>query len=80
MRCIIDVRANPVSRKYGFARRSLSETAAKLGLTYSHHPELGISSERRKGVETATDFRQLFNYYEARFFEQRQARLRLWPI
>jgi hypothetical protein len=71
IRCIIDVRANPVSRKYGFARRSLSETASKLGLTYSHHPGLGISSESRKGVESPADFRQLFKYYESRILATR---------
>jgi uncharacterized protein YwgA len=73
IRCIIDVRANPVSRKYGFARKSLSETASKLGITYSHHPELGISSDRRKGVESATEFRQLFSYYETRILAARRS-------
>jgi hypothetical protein len=61
---IVDVRANPVSRKYGFARSSLSALAAKLGLGYYHCPELGISSAKRRGVETPSEFRELFGYYE----------------
>ena len=60
----IDVRANPVSRKYGFAGRVLAILAAKLGLAYVHCPELGISSERRRTVHTASEFRDLFCYYE----------------
>lgn len=61
---IIDVRANPVSRKYGFARSSLSGLAGKLGLLYCHCPELGISSAKRRDVETPSEFRELFKYYE----------------
>jgi len=59
VRSIIDTRANPVSRKYGFARSSLSSIANKLGLGYSHFPGLGIPSGRRKNVETNADFRVL---------------------
>ena len=61
---IIDVRANPVSRKYGFARSSLSGIAGKVGIGYIHCPELGISSEKRKDVRSSLEFRQLFSYYE----------------
>jgi hypothetical protein len=64
IRRIVDVRANPVSRKYGFAGRTLACLAGKLGLGYVHCPELGISSERRKEVRTASEFRDLFWYYE----------------
>jgi len=61
---IVDVRANPVSRKYGFARSSLSALAGKLGLAYSHYPDLGIASIRRRDVETPSEFQRLFGYYE----------------
>jgi uncharacterized protein YwgA len=64
VRNIIDTRANPVSRKYGFARSSLSGIANKLGLTYSHFPGLGIPSDNRKDVKSSADFRMLFKYYE----------------
>jgi uncharacterized protein YwgA len=64
IRRIVDVRANPVSRKYGFARSSLANLAGKLGLGYTHLPELGISSEKRRGVQTRAEFRELFGYYE----------------
>ncbi|MGO9318342.1 MAG: DUF488 family protein [Terracidiphilus sp.] len=65
IRRIVDVRANPVSMKYGFAKSSLSGLAAKLGIGYVHCPELGIPSNRRKQAQTATNFLKLFNYYES---------------
>ena len=64
IRKVVDVRANPVSRKYGFARSSLASLAGKLGLGYTHCPELGISSEKRRDVETPDEFQELFGYYE----------------
>lgn len=64
IRRIVDVRANPVSRKYGFAGSALARLAGKLGIEYAHCPELGIDSERRKKVRTASQFRDLFWYYE----------------
>jgi Protein of unknown function, DUF488 len=74
IRRIIDVRANPISRKYGFARSALTRLSSKLGLGYSHFPELGISSKKRKEARTHAEFMQLFNHYEqqtlpARMFE-----------
>lgn len=64
IRRVIDVRSNPVSRKFGFARSSMSSIAGKLALEYVHRPELGITSEKRKGVESSTDFQRLFRHYE----------------
>jgi len=64
IRKIVDVRANPVSRKYGFARSSLASLAGRLGLGYMHCPELGISSEKRRNAQTPDEFRRLFGYYE----------------
>jgi uncharacterized protein (DUF488 family) len=65
IRNIIDTRANPVSRKYGFARSSFSGIANKLGLGYSHFPGLGIPSMQRSEVKSDADFRTLFRYYES---------------
>lgn len=65
IRRILDVRANPVSMKYGFAKSSLSGLAAKLGIGYVHCPELGIPSNKRKDAHTRADFVRLFNYYES---------------
>jgi hypothetical protein len=64
IRVILDVRANPISRKYGFAKKSLGAISGKLGLIYEHWPQLGISSEKRQGVQTPAEFKQLFGYYD----------------
>jgi uncharacterized protein (DUF488 family) len=64
IRQIVDVRANPVSRKYGFAGSSLRAICRKIGLGYQHFPRLGIPSSKRKGVLGAAAFRELFSYYE----------------
>jgi uncharacterized protein YwgA len=68
---IIDVRSNPVSRKYGFARSTLAGLGAKMGLCYSHFPELGISSDKRKAATTKPDFTELFSFYEQRVLPSR---------
>jgi uncharacterized protein (DUF488 family) len=61
---ILDVRANPVSRKYGFAKRSLDDIAGKLGLCYHHLPELGIPSSERRDVADPQAYQRLFDRYE----------------
>lgn len=72
IRRIVDVRANPVSMKFGFAKSSLSGLAAKLGVGYVHCPELGIPSSRRKEVQSDTDFLKLFNYYESKMLPEQE--------
>ena len=38
---LVDVRANPYSRRPGFSKKKLSESLAAAGITYRHEPELG---------------------------------------
>lgn len=61
---LIDVRANPVSRKYGFARSSLSDIAGKLDIDYTHIPELGISSKDRSQLCDFDSYQELLDRYE----------------
>jgi uncharacterized protein (DUF488 family) len=63
IRCIIDVRSNPVSRNYGFAARTLTTLAGRLGLQYKHFPQLGIPSADRKGLDSEEQFDLLFLSY-----------------
>jgi len=64
VKLLVDVRKNPLSRKYGFSKGTLSETLEKLGIEYLHMPELGIVSEKRKELKTENDYRVLFDEYE----------------
>lgn len=83
---ILDVRANPVSRRYGFARKTLSEAAARVGLEYAHSPEFGIPGELRKDLGTRESYDRLLDHYEremlpgrAREIEQVIPKLRQKP-
>jgi uncharacterized protein (DUF488 family) len=69
---VLDVRANPVSRKYGFAGSSLGAICRKVGLSYEHFPGLGIPSSKRKGVFGTTAFGDLFSYYEQHILAKNQ--------
>ena len=61
---LCDVRRNPLSRKYGFAKRTLSNACERIGIRYEHLPELGIESEERQELKTQADYDVLFAKYE----------------
>lgn len=61
---LCDVRRNPLSRKYGFSKKSLSGACESLGIRYEHIPELGIPSEDRRELKTQADYDALFADYE----------------
>jgi uncharacterized protein (DUF488 family) len=47
VRTLVDVRLNPISRKPGFSRKTLSAALALAGIDYVHEPELGNPRENR---------------------------------
>jgi uncharacterized protein (DUF488 family) len=61
---VIDVRNNPVSRRYGFHGGTLSRLCSRLGMEYVHFPDLGIPPEDRQGLMGPSDYRALFRRYE----------------
>jgi len=64
IRHLIDVRSNPVARRYGFHKRTLDRLCGKVQIRYSHFPELGIPSDMRKGISEAIEYEALFSRYE----------------
>jgi uncharacterized protein (DUF488 family) len=64
---ICDVRRNPISRKYGFSKRTLAKACEGVGIRYEHLPELGIASEHRRDLETQADYDALFSEYERNY-------------
>ncbi len=61
---LCDVRRNPISRKYGFSKGTLSKACEGVGIRYEHVPELGIASDQRRGLDTQADYDALFAEYE----------------
>jgi len=64
IRLLVDVRKNPISRKYGFSKNTLSKLLGNLGIEYVHIPELGIESSERQSLNTQNDYDRLFSKYE----------------
>ena len=64
VKVVVDVRRNPISRKYGFSKTRMRETLASEGIDYIHFSELGIESERRRSLKTRADYNALFLWYE----------------
>jgi hypothetical protein len=60
---LCDVRRNPLSRKYGFSKGTLSTACEGVGIRYEHLPELGIASEERQELRTQADYDALFAAY-----------------
>lgn len=61
---LCDVRKNPLSRKFGFSRKTLSHACAELDIRYEHLPQLGIESDARKDLKSLADYQALFRQYE----------------
>ena len=72
---LCDVRRNPLSRKYGFSKGTLSNASQGVGFRYGHLPELGIPSEQRRALKTPADYRHLFRQYELEVLPEQQPAL-----
>jgi uncharacterized protein (DUF488 family) len=72
---LIDVRNNPIARRYGFHKSTLNRLCSNLEIEYRHFPELGIVSSERQELVTQDDYNQLFERYELQTLSQQQASL-----
>jgi uncharacterized protein (DUF488 family) len=64
IQCLIDVRRNPIARRYGFHRSTLQRLCGRLDIDYVHMPSLGIASEKRQELSDAASYRSLFAEYK----------------
>lgn len=69
---VIDVRCNPVSRRYGFHKSTLSNLCKRLKIHYKHVPEVGIPSESRANLRHPSDYTLLFQNYEKKVLVNQQ--------
>ena len=60
---VADVRKNAYSMKFGFQRNKLKSYLEKIGIDYTHMPELGIPSDSRKNLNSYEDYQTLFAGY-----------------
>jgi hypothetical protein len=60
---IIDVRNNPISRRYGFHKSTMRKISHSLGFEYFHLPNLGIPAQHRSSAELGNDLQSLFANY-----------------
>ena len=60
---LCDVRKNSYSMKYGFSKSQLKTVCEGVGIEFLHIPELGIQSQKRKELNTQSDYDVLFEEY-----------------
>ena len=75
IKSLFDVRKNPLSRKYGFSKRSLQKKTKDLGIEYLHVSELGIVSNLRENLFSKQDYKDLFDFYQKKTLPKKQKEL-----
>lgn len=73
---LCDVRRNPISRKYGFSKSTLSRACEGVGIRYEHIPELGIASNQRRELDSQESYDALFADYERDYLPDQVVSLR----
>jgi hypothetical protein len=73
---LCDVRRNPISRKYGFSKTTLSRACEGVGIRYEHIPELGIASSQRRELDSQESYDALFAAYEHSYLPGQTASVR----
>jgi uncharacterized protein (DUF488 family) len=63
IKVLCDVRKNPLSKKYGFSKNQLKKACEGVGIEYVHIPEVGIRSDKRRNLQTQSDYNKLFAFY-----------------
>ncbi len=61
---LIDVRCNPIARRYGFHKSTLTSLCDDVGIEYLHFPSLGIPSAWRTDLDDRESYDRLFVRYE----------------
>jgi hypothetical protein len=67
---VVDVRANPASRRLGFHKSTLRKLAADVGIGYEHFPQLGVDKELRSEATTSGEVNRMFEDYAVRIRSQ----------
>jgi uncharacterized protein (DUF488 family) len=70
IRRLIDVRKNAMSRKYGFAGKTIARVCSDVDIEYVHIPALGIPSSMRTDLSSQEAYEKLFDHYEEKILSR----------
>ena len=70
---LIDVRCNPIARRYGFHKTTLKRLCADVDIEYLHVPSLGIPSAWRTDLGDQASYQRLFQRYEQEILPMQEA-------
>ncbi|MBC6937276.1 MAG: DUF488 domain-containing protein [Chloroflexi bacterium] len=73
---LVDVRKNPISKKYGFSKSQLKRYAESAKIEYIHLPELGVPSNMRQNLNSEQAYIDLFNQYLQQILSNQSSSLR----
>jgi uncharacterized protein (DUF488 family) len=71
IRRLIDVRYNPISRRYGFHKSTLKRLCSSLEMDYQHLPGLGIPGSARADLNSTDSYVALFKEYRCGLIDRR---------
>lgn len=78
IKCLIDVREKPISRKTGFSKTSLNQTLMGAGITYLHYKSLGSPSDIRKKLHKTKNWMEFFEKYSKYLEGQKESLVELY--
>ena len=70
---LIDVRCNPIARRYGFHKTTLCKLCNDVGIEYHHFASLGIPSAWRVDLSDQSSYERLFERYEKEILPKQRA-------
>lgn len=73
IRCILDVRALPLSRKPGFSKNQLAQRLNRVDIQYIHLAELGAPKEIREKLKRTRDYPTFFRKMDKYLADKKEA-------
>lgn len=72
IRRLIDVRYNPISRRYGFHKSTLKRLCSSLEIDYQHLQGLGIPGSARTDLSSMNSYLAIFKEYQCGLVDRRE--------
>jgi hypothetical protein len=75
IRQLVDVRCNPIARRYGYHKATLHRLCNDVGIEYVHFSSLGIPSAWRASLSDQSSYERLFERYTNEILPKQRAAL-----